>query len=476
MVPLVDVYTAAGQQLQAWPNQLDQNGKTQLLTWDAWRTFGSEGQVQIRAHFNNGSGGWVASDPVKVTLSRSNSDVNDATAPVGPGTVDLMTGNFSVGSNDVSIDAPTTDLVASRTYLSRSANKNPNGPFGPGWRLSLPVPSAASAYEGLNAGALNGPRSGGTYTNDDSAPYAPGTAWTSPGNAAGADGSYASISQPAVTQYLKTTNFFSGSPIPTGATINGVQVDVLKFKNGDSGIAFDSSAKIVKGGTVTGTEKASSDAWSRDIPVYASYGGPNDLWGTTWSPSDINSSGFGFAISAVNYSSWQAFIDHIRVTVFYSPPGSDGSVVLSQTDGTQAHFKRNSGRDLHIGDRASETDAQQDWRRLRPRRQLRRQDDVQQCDRRRQLRAGEGGTTGNGDTNDLQVGCRRGHRPGHTGVGAAAARGVVRLTAECGLPLVDVRLCVLDDGERHRVEPVGRLRRPPEDHQPCRLRPGAGPR
>ena len=77
-VPLADVYTGAAQQLQAWPTQLDQNGKTPLLTWDAWRTFGSEGQVQIRARFNNGSGGWVASEPVRVTLSRSNSNVNDA--------------------------------------------------------------------------------------------------------------------------------------------------------------------------------------------------------------------------------------------------------------------------------------------------------------------------------------------------------------------------------------------------------------
>lgn len=344
-VPLVDVYTGAGQQLQGWPTQLDQNGRTLLLTWDAWRTLGSEGLVQIRAHFYDGSGGWVASDPVKVTLSRSNSDVNDATAPVGPGTVDLMTGNFSVSSNDVSIDAPTTDLVASRTYLSRSANKNPNGPLGPGWRLGLPVPSAASAYEGLNAGALSGPRTPASVVDDASAGSVP---WENPGSARALDGALAASNvHGTFSHLLRATNF--GFSIPAGATIKGIKVDVAKTQDGD-GAVFDSDgtypgagARIVKGGTIGGTDHGRWDFWPAGPPTFVPYGAEDDLWGLNWTPADINASNFGFSIGAFGYSSYGwAYVDSIRVTVFYSPPGSDGSVVLTQTDGTQAHFGRNT--------------------------------------------------------------------------------------------------------------------------------------
>ncbi len=353
-IPLADIYTGAGQQLQAWPAQLDQNGKTPLLTWDAWKTLGSEGLVQLRARFNDGTGGWVASEVVKVTLTRSNSDVNDATAPIGPGTVDLLTGNLSLTSTDVSIDAPSTDLTATRTYLSRQANKNANGPLGPGWRLSVPVPSAASAYENLIGGAVSGPRAAGSAVDDASTGS---IAWQGAGNASGGQdgGMAATNAHNEYSHYLKATNF--GFSIPSGATIKGIKVEVAKTQDGDGTVIdfanagsdattnIQAGARIVKGGAVSGDGKGRIEGWpTGPTATWVGYGSKSDTWGLSWTPADINSSDFGFALSVLGWGKtfgW-AYVDSLRATVYYSPPGSDASVVLTQTDGMQEHFKRNA--------------------------------------------------------------------------------------------------------------------------------------
>jgi len=61
-------------------------------------------------------------------------------------------------------------------------------------------------------------------------------------------------------------------------------------------VVIDNSIRIVKGGVISGDEKA----LGKEIPAtidYIKYGGENDLWGLTWTAGDINSSDFGVAIS-----------------------------------------------------------------------------------------------------------------------------------------------------------------------------------
>jgi hypothetical protein len=69
----------------------------------------------------------------------------------------------------------------------------------------------------------------------------------------------------------------------------------------------ENSVKIIKGGTITGTDQSTGAA----LPDYGSspssmsvltYGTSSYLWGTTWSYSDINNSGFGFAFSSKYYT------------------------------------------------------------------------------------------------------------------------------------------------------------------------------
>jgi hypothetical protein len=72
------------------------------------------------------------------------------------------------------------------------------------------------------------------------------------------------------------------------------------FANGvlvhNSGV-YDDKVRLIKGGTVGSTDRAVANAW-QSTPTTTVYGGPSDLWGESWSRSDINSSNFGVAISA----------------------------------------------------------------------------------------------------------------------------------------------------------------------------------
>jgi RHS repeat-associated protein len=79
---------------------------------------------------------------LKVTVQEGGSE------PVGPGAVNLETGDYKLTATDVSIGAANATLSLSRTYDSRSLSQGANGPLGPQWVLSLPD-SASSAWQSL---------------------------------------------------------------------------------------------------------------------------------------------------------------------------------------------------------------------------------------------------------------------------------------------------------------------------------------
>ncbi|WP_145423021.1 hypothetical protein [Symmachiella dynata] len=170
-----------------------------------------------------------------------------------------------------------------------------------------------------------GPNSGGTFTSDATVGT---TAWTTPSNAGASDDADAAVDLAGfqVSQYLKATNY--GFSIPAGATIDGIVVDVERsHRTGGActGLVDDNAARIVKGGTIGTTNRTTATAWS-GTDTYASYGGASDLWGETWSVADINSSGFGFALSIVEIdnSDCLAEVDHIRITVNYTASAGGG--------------------------------------------------------------------------------------------------------------------------------------------------------
>jgi RHS repeat-associated protein len=98
--------------------------------------------LQLRAVFN-GTGSAGASEPVTTTYSRFAGGSSDAVEQVGPGSVDLLTGAFTITRTDVSIPVPGSDanLEFTRTYNSAyGANEKTNSKtLGQMWQPSAPV-------------------------------------------------------------------------------------------------------------------------------------------------------------------------------------------------------------------------------------------------------------------------------------------------------------------------------------------------
>jgi hypothetical protein len=154
--------------------------------------------------------------------------------------------------------------------------------------------------------ASQGPLYAGTVVND---PIASNTDWTNPGNAGTDNGVLASNSSSGATDYLKATNF--GFTIPSGATIVGI---VVECEASTDASGNELQIRIVKGGAVGATERSQSAAWAGVI----SRGSSSDLWGETWTDTDINAADFGFAISETGNAGGSVYVDFMRVTVYYS--------------------------------------------------------------------------------------------------------------------------------------------------------------
>jgi RHS repeat-associated protein len=74
-------------------------------------------------------------------------DVNvppDSNEPIGPGSVNIGTGDFGLGSTDVDMPAFVGDMGVSRSYDSEAISNTTTSPLGPGWSLSVPPGSEAS--------------------------------------------------------------------------------------------------------------------------------------------------------------------------------------------------------------------------------------------------------------------------------------------------------------------------------------------
>ena len=145
--------------------------------------------------------------------------------------------------------------------------------------------------------------------------------WTNPGNARISNNVYATSSgdNNAISHYLQCTDF--GFTIPTNATILGIEVDWERFAGTATTGNQDNAVRIVVGGTIdTTVNRAAAGAWSTTQAFYP-YGGASDLWGLSWTPADINDSGFGAALSVKFISGGgnaTASVDSARITVTYT--------------------------------------------------------------------------------------------------------------------------------------------------------------
>lgn len=139
-------------------------------------------------------------------------------------------------------------------------------------------------------------------------------AWNTRDNAKLSDDAYATATPNiSTTEYLVAKGFgFSFAPTDT---ITGIRVEIER-KADAAATGLDNSVRIMKGGTIQGDEKASASNWPT-VDAYGMYpadGSSSDLWGLTWTPSDINDANFGVGLSGQGNTTLS--VDHIRITVF----------------------------------------------------------------------------------------------------------------------------------------------------------------
>ena len=177
-------------------------------------------------------------------------------------------------------------------------------------------------------------------------------AWSAPTAVYASDDSYATAGFTApgsISHYLNATGF--GFSIPTTSSILGIKVEVEKKML--SGGVTDNAVRLIKGGTIGTTDRSSAVSWPAS-DAYTTYGSGADLWGTTWTPAQINASDFGLAISAKDngIGGTTGYIDHIRITVYYSMRDirltwGSGSDTITSTKMLQYQLRVGTGSALH---------------------------------------------------------------------------------------------------------------------------------
>ncbi|MFF8607208.1 DNRLRE domain-containing protein [Streptomyces sp. NPDC015346] len=114
-IPASDV-TAGGTVLSTWPVPLV-NGKNAALVWNASSTVDPDGTVQIKADFTGPNSATGSTAPLSVVVDRNATGAADE--EVGPGSLNLLTGDFTLSGSDASA----FDIAVSRTASSRTPDK-----------------------------------------------------------------------------------------------------------------------------------------------------------------------------------------------------------------------------------------------------------------------------------------------------------------------------------------------------------------
>ncbi len=129
----------------------------------------------------------------------------------------------------------------------------------------------------------------------------------------------------AFTRALRTSGF--NFAIPTNATIDGISASFTtpNAAINDTGTSTD-VFRLMKAGAEAGSDLATGTTFFTNSQTYT-WGSSTQLWGTTWSPSDINNSGFGFSqMFQLNASGGIMQIDYVTITIYYSVPSSSGPI------------------------------------------------------------------------------------------------------------------------------------------------------
>jgi hypothetical protein len=250
--------------------------------------------------------------------------IKDETGNASPATP-ITINPYSMGSptfTDADVD-PTTNIIHLSTFI---ATGTPVTVSTPG-TLPAPLLPATPYYVTRNtANVASSQVNGGTLTSDSSSGVG---AWSNPSNASGSDNSYATWTavgagedgtDPVISQPLKALN--NGFAIPAAAQIEGIQVKVEGKSTtvvGADNLVYDANVQLVKGGVVVGDNKATGSSFTSSDTTKTYGDSNNDLWGTSFTPAQINAADFGAIFQASSVSGTMN-TDNVIIIVYYTLP------------------------------------------------------------------------------------------------------------------------------------------------------------
>ncbi|MFB9439821.1 DNRLRE domain-containing protein [Streptomyces showdoensis] len=143
-VPLADVSKASdGSAVAAWPLPAPA-GKPAALNWNITTTLAEDGPVDVRAVFTDGT--TSAGSPVATATV----DRTAGTAPsedIGPGTVNLLTGDYTLSETDASLfDLTVTRTASSRRPATGGSQEGQAAIFGKEWTAGTVAEESESDY------------------------------------------------------------------------------------------------------------------------------------------------------------------------------------------------------------------------------------------------------------------------------------------------------------------------------------------
>ncbi len=192
----------------------------------------------------------------------------------------------------------------------------------------LPVSRVLAATAGPNDAATGADVSGvGTAT------------WNNTAYVVSNNNQYATVAvNNAASHYLRATGY--GFAIPGNATIDGITVVIGRYGTTNFGSDVrDNVVRLVKNNVITGNNLAATGTDWPGSEAAATYGGAANLWGTTWTPAEINDTNFGVALSVTSSNNRTAYVDYIQITVTYTVPTTtigDGTSPSSKAVGGSA--------------------------------------------------------------------------------------------------------------------------------------------
>lgn len=151
--------------------------------------------------------------------------------------------------------------------------------------------------------------------------------WTNAANTYALDSTYASVSTVGSGAWGGWYNYTNGavslgSLVPSGATIEGIEIKVTGHRLGGTGTDIARLALFMSWNAGT-SYTASGSAYRKDFnsatDIELTFGGPTDLWGRTWSSTEFADAVFdlGGYLYAVTGTATGLEIDYITLNVYY---------------------------------------------------------------------------------------------------------------------------------------------------------------